>query len=359
MRYVKEAAQAIGRALRGKNGYHLVVLNSTVLPGSTQYGVMPVLEKESGKKCIEDFGLCYSPEFVALGSVIPDTFSPDLLLVGESDPRAGGELVSIYERLCENEPGVARMNFVNAELAKVAVNTYVTMKISFANTMADICEQLPGGDVDAVTSALGLDTRIGRRYLRGALGYGGPCFPRDNLALTYLARKLGQPSILAEAIDSYNRTLGDSLVEKTTDRLIPGGTVAVLGLAYKPDTNVIDASPGLELAKSLAGRGVKVLVYDPLAMENARRVLGDSVQYGESVDDCVSRADVIVIANPDREFGAVNPGDSQDGSRTVVIDAWRGLRGQLGDDGRIDYRAIGLGTEDPSLASRLAELWKD
>src|SRR5262249_6861907 len=156
------------------------------------------------------------------------------------------------------------------------VNTFVTMKISFANTLAAICEQLPGGDVDEVVRAIGLDTRIGARYLKGALGYGGPCFPRDNVALAYLARTLGLRAVLAEATDEFNRTIVPRLVDRI-ESLSVQGPVAVLGMGYKPDTTVIEESQGLELARQLAARGLNVLVYDPRTLDNARQALGDAV----------------------------------------------------------------------------------
>ena len=119
-----------------------------------------------------DFGLCYSPEFIALGSVIRDFLNPDMLLIGESDACAGDALAALYAQVCDNKPAVARMSFVNAEITKLAVNTYVTTKISYANMLARICEQLPGANVDVITSALGNDTRIGPKYLKGAVSYG-------------------------------------------------------------------------------------------------------------------------------------------------------------------------------------------
>ena len=136
-------------------------------------------------------GLCYNPEFIALGSVVSDMLRPDLLLIGESDTTAGDILERLYDVTCENRPAVQRMNFVNAELTKLAINTFVTTKISYANMLADICERLVGADVDVVTRAVGSDSRIGARYMKGAIGYGGPCFPRDNVALSALARSLG------------------------------------------------------------------------------------------------------------------------------------------------------------------------
>ncbi len=359
LRYVKQAAREIGNALRTKPAYHLVVLTSTVLPGSTEYGVRPVLEHISGKRCDEDFGLCYSPEFIALGSVIFDFLNPDLVLIGESDLRAGEQLAALYREVCANDPPVARMNCVNAELAKVAINSYVTMKITFANMLAAICEQLPGGDIDKVTSALGLDSRIGPRYLKGAVGYGGPCFPRDNLAFAHLASKLGQSAALAEATDSYNRAIVENLLEKVVSCIPQDGVVGVLGLAYKPGTNVVDEAPGVQLAQRLVNRGLTTVVYDPAAMENARRVLGEQVRYASSLKECVGESDVLVVVNPDREFDAINTEVLLVRSRPIVLDGWRILRHRFDYTARVDYRPIGVGKFDSRLVLRLKELCLD
>ena len=353
--YVLEAARSIGRALREKNAYHLVVLTSTVLPGSTEYGMIRVLEHESGKRCDTDFGVCYSPEFIALGQVIRDFLNPEFLLIGEYDERAGDLLASIYKSVCDNDPAVARMSLVNAELTKISVNAYVTMRISFANMVAALSEQLPGGDVDTVTAALGLDTRIGRRYLKGAVAYGGPCFPRDNQALAYLARQLGQRASLAEAVDAFNGTTNERLATRVLGMVPDGGSVAVLGLSYKPDSNVIEESAGFLLAKSLVGSGASVTVHDPMAMDAARGVLGDAVVYASDVDEAIKDKDVIVIMNPDRAYAGLDMATIP--KSTMVVDAWRLLRKQAGD--RPNYVGLGLGDDSQRLTRALAGMWTD
>src|SRR5580698_1367278 len=153
IKYVLDAVEQIGGALRKKNEWHLVALCSTVMPGSTGGQLLPALEAHSGKKCGVDFGLCYNPEFIALGSVIHDMLNPDMILIGESDARSGSLLEKFYGGVCESGPRIQRMNFVNAEITKISVNTYVTTKISYANMLAEICETLPGAEVDVVTSA--------------------------------------------------------------------------------------------------------------------------------------------------------------------------------------------------------------
>lgn len=353
--FVLEAARSIGRALRDKSAYHLIVLTSTVLPGSTEYGMVRVLEHESGKRAGQDFGVCYSPEFIALGQVIKDFLNPEFLLIGEYDERSGELLTNIYKAVVDNEPQVARMSIVNAELTKISVNAYVTMRISFANMVAALSEQLPGGDVDTVTSALGLDTRIGRRYLKGAVAYGGPCFPRDNQALAYLARQLGQRASIAEAVDAYNDATNERLATRVLSLVPDGGSVAVLGLSYKPDSNVIEESAGFLLAKSLVGAGASVTVHDPMAMEPARGVLGDSVVYASSLEEAIKDRDVIVVMNPDRAYAGLDLASIP--ATTVVVDAWRTLRKSAG--ARPNYVGLGLGDDNQRLARALAEMWTD
>ncbi len=350
LRYVLAAAESIGKALHHKDRFHLVVLTSTVMPGATGGEVMPALEAHSGKRCGQDFGLCYNPEFIALGSVIRDMLNPDFILIGESDPRSGDILAGLYRDLCDNDPPIARMNFINAELTKLAVNTFVTTKISYANMLAQVCERLPGANVDVVTSALGLDSRIGPRYLKGALGYGGPCFPRDNLAFTYLARRLGIQAVLAEATDRLNRAQVHRLIEIVTSRLPDGGRVGILGLSYKPQTDVIEESQGVELARHLLARGIPVVLYDPVAMDNARTVLGEGVTFAPSVEECARQADVVVLATPWDEFKTLSPVHlNYANGRPVLVDCWRVLDRQQFEP-MADYVALGTG---PCLDGRI------
>src|SRR5262249_16419800 len=222
--------------------------------GACRHGLIPILEKYSGKRCGEDFGFCYSPEFVALGSVIRDFLNPDFLLVGEFDGRAGAHLEDSYRVITANNAPVARMSLENAELAKISVNAFVTTKITFANMLADICARVPGGNVDVVSNAIGLDSRIGRKYLTGALGYGGPCFPRDNVALAFFANAVGATADLPEATDRINRSLADRMTSYVEAHATPGSTVAVLGLSYKPASHIVEESQAISLVKALVDR---------------------------------------------------------------------------------------------------------
>jgi UDPglucose 6-dehydrogenase len=348
LRWVLPACERIGAAIRERDDFHTVVLTSTVMPGATGGAVREALEQASGKRCGEDFGLCYSPEFIALGSVIRDFLHPDFLLVGESDERAGSALEEVYRRVVVTDAPVARMNFVNAELAKLSVNTFVTTKIAYANMLARICERLPQADVDVVTDAIGLDTRIGTKYLRGAISYGGPCFPRDNVALATLARELGAPAFVAEATDAANRDGIARLADLVEERLPADGVAAVLGLSYKPNTDVVEESPGLLLLSELASRGVDAVGYDPAAMTNAERALDGAGRLSASLEDAVSGADVVVIATAWAEFGSLRPALlEREGRGRVVIDCWRVLPPESAEHAA-EYVVLGKGELSPA-----------
>jgi UDPglucose 6-dehydrogenase len=318
--YLLAAIEEIGRALTDLSDYHVVVVGSTVMPGSCDGEIRETLERASSRVVGETLGLCYSPEFIALGNVIHDMLEPDMVLVGASDARAGDVAERLYRGMVDNDPPFRRMSLVNAELTKIAVNTYVTMKISYANALADICERLPGADVDAVTDALGLDTRIGRKYLRGAIAYGGPCFPRDNKAFATLTRDLGAEPLLAEATDAVNIAQTDRLARIVQSQLPDGGAVGILGLSYKPDTSVIEESAGVALGRILVEAGYNVHIYDPVATDAALAALGDAAHGAASAREVLDQSDVVVITTPWPEFADLPLADES--ARPVVIDCW-------------------------------------
>jgi UDPglucose 6-dehydrogenase len=318
------AVKSIGQALTAKQGYHLVVITSTVMPGSTGGEIRVALEQHAGRRVGPELGLCYNPEFIALGSVVRDMLQPDMILIGESDASAGDLLESIYARSCDNRPVIRRMNFVNAELTKIAVNTFVTTKISYANMLADICDRLPDADVDVVTKAVGTDSRIGGRYLKGAVGYGGPCFPRDNIAFAALGRGLGARTELAEATDVMNRYQIERVLGAIDARLPDPGPIGVLGLSYKPDTAVVEESQGVALVERLLDLGRRVIVFDPLATHAALGVLRRPVEAAASATECVQRSSLVVVMTPWPEFSRIPLGAyRRQGRRLAVLDCWR------------------------------------
>jgi UDPglucose 6-dehydrogenase len=311
-RHVEEACAAVGAALRHKRAFHVVAVTSTLMPGSGAR-LARMVAAASGKRPGEGFVLCYVPEFVALGTAIRDFLRPDVILVGEPDPGGGESLEALLRGVCENEPVVVRTTWASAELAKLALNAFLATKVTFANVLAQVCEGLPGADVDAVTAVLGADRRIGRAYLTGAMSFGGPCLPRDTAALAAVARDAGAPPGLADAALDINAVLLDRLVARVLRALPAGGRVGICGLAFKPGTDAVDDSPPAMLAARLAAAGVRVVAFDPMVTR------AEGIEVVPSVERCIAAADVIVLATPDERWTA-----AQLEGRTV-IDCWRTL----------------------------------
>jgi UDPglucose 6-dehydrogenase len=261
--YLLKAMQPVASAIReaGKKG-HIFVCSSTTTPGAVDGVLIPMLEKETGWKCGADFHVCYNPEFIALGNVVNGLLEPDMVLIGESDPECGTALEELYRRYVRNKAYIARMSIISAELTKISVNSYITMKISFTNQLRMIAEQFSKADINDILDAIGTDTRIGKKYLRPGLSFGGPCFPRDNRLLAYAARRAGMEAPLAEASDRVNELTKMELLKSTKAALPTGGTALILGLSYKPDTYITEESAGLHLAQNLKRSGYRVLVHD-------------------------------------------------------------------------------------------------
>ncbi|OFW06458.1 MAG: hypothetical protein A3I61_20115 [Acidobacteria bacterium RIFCSPLOWO2_02_FULL_68_18] len=352
-RLVLDAIASVGAALERGGAYHVVAVTSTVAPMSMEKEIQPALERASGRTVGDSVGLCYNPLFIALGNVIHDLTHPDLVLIGESDPRAGAAIEAIHRSFISERSQVRRMNCINAEITKLAVNTFVTTKISYANMLAELCERLPGADVDVVTGAVGLDRRVGASYLKGALGYGGPCFPRDNAALAAVAADVGANAELARATDAVNRHQLARLAQLVRARLVPAANrVGVLGLSYKTDTHVVDDSPGLMLANRLAGDGIAVTVFDPAANQAARPLLTRSIAVAPSLAACLDASDVVVVTVPWTAFREIPRLLAARPRRPlVIVDCWR-LFDRASLDGLAELVHVGRSPADTTVALR-------
>jgi len=337
---LKPACKKIGTILQEKRGYHLVVVTCTIMPGTMRNVVLSSIESISGKIVTKDFGLCYNPEFIALGSVIRDFLNPDFVLIGESDSKAGDLLTGIYEKLLE-DPKVRRMSLENAEVTKIALNSYVTMKISFANLLAELCEKIPGGNVDVITESLGMDRRIGKNYLKGAMSFGGPCFPRDNRAFSVAAKRYGIKMELPDVTDRVNQGHMEYVADLVS-RYCGSGKVAILGGSYKPNSDVIEASPSIEIAKHLVKKGIKVTIHDPVALKNIQTEYSNIFECKESISECLKGADVCVIATPWDQYKNLNADDFKEMNGSVIIDCWRILK-SIPSTSRFKLIQVGIG----------------
>lgn len=295
--FVIDAMKRIGEQIRlGITAEsHVVIIASTVMPGSMSGEIQTALEVASGRPLSNSLGLVYSPQFIALGSVVRNLQYPDMVLIGESDIVAGNLAEKLLRSVVRSDASFQRMNLVNAEIVKISVNTFVTTKISFANMLSEICDGLDGANVDVVTAAVGSDSRVGTKYLSGGLGYGGPCFPRDNIALAALGSQLGVDASIAVATDRVNDRQVNRIVEKVRGLGEQVRVVDVWGLSYKPDTEVIEASQGVQIATALSTEGYRVRIHDPLVPKSTPAL--KSLEWLESPIP-ESNPDVVILATP-------------------------------------------------------------
>ncbi len=329
-KYVESALKSLSKDLKkSSKKYHLFIISSTVMPGSIEKRFIPIIEKYSGRKLNKGFGVCHVPDFVALGNVIRDFLNPDLAVIGESDKFAGDQIAYIYGKLYENNPIMTRMSLISAEIAKVTLNAYITTKISFANTLANICEKIEGADVDLITKAIGADRRISPHYFKGGLSFGGTCFPRDTKSFIRFSKDFGIDAGLIKEVEKINKFQDDHLAEVVIKNIKSksASKVGILGLAFKPKTPVIVESPAIKLVGSLLKKGIKVIVYDSLAKEGAKEIFKDRIEYADSAKECLSKSNVWVIALPSAEFKDIDYRKLAK-KPTVIIDCWRILEPQ-------------------------------
>jgi UDPglucose 6-dehydrogenase len=324
--YLESALVSLAGALRASaKAHHTFVVSSTVMPETIDQTLIPLIARSSGRRPGQGFSVCYDPEFVALGEVIKGFQQPELIVIGEDHPGAGEMVEAVHRQVCKSQPKIFRMSLVSAELAKVSLNTYLTVKISFGNMLSNLAELIPDAQIDLITEALGRDPRISPYYLRGGPAYGGPCFPRDTMAFLALAERYNYDAKIVKAVEQTNELQHAHLLELVLKALeLCPGPVGILGLSFKPKTPVLIASPAMKLAEKLLGRRVKVVVYDPLALEDARSYLGNQVEYARSAQDCVDAASVCVVANRDSEYKRVIE-EYRGNERKFVVDCWRML----------------------------------
>ncbi|MEJ7860015.1 MAG: nucleotide sugar dehydrogenase [Pyrinomonadaceae bacterium] len=339
-RYVKSALKSLAEAFgKSSKKNHLFVISSTVVPGSTEKTFIPLIEQISGRKYKKDFDVCFDPDFVALGTVVKDFKNPDLVIIGESSPEAGARVEALHQQMCENKPKVSRMSIISGEVAKVSLNAYITMKISFANTVANLCERIEGTDVDAITNAIGADKRISPYYLRGGLAFGGTCFPRDTKAFMTISRQYDLDPILLAAVEAVNVEQNKHLANVVKKYLAEENKVSVLGIAFKDKTPVTEASPAVNLIQELVIDDVDVTVFDSLAMENAHAIFDDEISYSNSIEECLASSPVCVLTLTSKEYKEAIENYTPEKS-VLIVDCWRQI-----NPARLhnNIRLIGLG----------------
>ena len=345
--YIESTAREIGEALKQKDKYHLVVVRSTVVPGTTRNLVGKIITEVSGKVPGKDFGLCMQPEFLAEGRSIEDTLRPDRIVIGEIDERSGAMLQEFYEYFygdhLQNCP-MLRMNLESAELVKYGNNCLLSTKISYANEFANFAELVPNVDVAQVMKGVGLDYRLNSRFLNAGVGFGGSCFHKDVNAIKAWSKSKGYTSRLLEAVLGINDDQAIHIVDMAEQLAgkLAGKKVALLGLAFKPGTDDMREAASIRVVNELRKRGITDIIgYDPKANKTAEVEMGDKIKYAESIEEALKNSECAILITEWDEFKKLTPDDFKkqmktpnliDGRRVFDYDVFNRL---------LPFRAIG------------------
>jgi UDPglucose 6-dehydrogenase len=335
--YVYAAAEQVARAL---TGYAVIVTKSTVPVGTGRR----IQEIVHATRPDLEFDVASNPEFLREGNAIGDFMRPDRVVIGTESERSREVMRRLYRPLYLIEAPIVFTAIETAELTKYAANAFLAMKVTFINEMADLCEKV-GADIHDVARGIGLDGRIGRKFLHPGPGYGGSCFPKDTLALVRTAQDYGAPSRLVETTVAVNDARKSSMAMRVITACggsVRGRTIAVLGLTFKPETDDMRDSPALSIIARLAGDGALIRAYDPEGMDQARPMLPDSVRYCADALDAASGADALVLITEWNEFRALAPTRLADTMRGRVMIDLRNVYDPVAmREAGFDYHGIG------------------
>jgi UDPglucose 6-dehydrogenase len=293
--FVEDALREMAPRLRERDSKLLVVLVSTVSPGSVDGAVLPLLTRLAGGPCGSAYNFCYSPALIALDHVVLGFLQPDFAFVGEVDAEGADRLENYYRQVLMPGTPLRRMSAQSVEVAKLALNNFLTLKISFANLVGHLCSRTPGADAADVLDAMGSDSRIGARFLMAGAGFGGPCLPRDNAALAAALEALALPTALPQAALALNRTHAALLIEHFG--LNGLGRVGILGLGYKGGSRLADDAFAVSLANALHQADNQVAAYDPLLAEMDLRALDPAIRTSAVPDNSLAQLDALILTD--------------------------------------------------------------
>ena len=338
---IKTVTGDIGKLLSKNKRKPIILIKSTVIPGTMKNVVLPILERNSKKKAGKDFGLISNPEFLQESRAIQDTIKPHVVVLGGYRTKFMRKTEKFFSRFNPNVP-IIITNHQTAEMIKYANNSFLATKISFINQIANICQGIPDTNIDDVANAIGLDPRIGNLFLNAGPGYGGSCLPKDIKAIINLSSKLGVNPTLLTAVEKINKQQISNIVELVKQNIgkIRGKKLTVLGVAFKPGTDDIRDSVGIELAKRLLKLGAKITIHDPKALENARKIFCDNTKYVKSVSSALKDCQCAIIMTQWKEYERINNKTIKHMAKKFIIDSRRVLSNK---NLNAKYYAIGLG----------------
>ncbi|MBD3227441.1 MAG: nucleotide sugar dehydrogenase [Candidatus Lokiarchaeota archaeon] len=307
LKYIKETATEIAKILKKIDHYHIVVVKSTVVPGTTENIVLPLIQKGSGKKFEKDFSIAMTPEFLKEGNAMDDFLYPDRTIIGCTDQNA----LNILKKLFKPFGGeiLVVSNPRTAEMIKYTNNAFLATKISFINEISNICKLIDNIDVNEVAKGIGLDYRISDRFLRAGCGFGGSCFPKDVKAIVNFAKNYNYNPLLLNSVLEVNKNQAKIMINMLKEALgdLARKKIAILGLSFKPNTSDMREAPSIKIIRFLEHEDVMITAYDPAAIDEAKRIFKDKINYANSIIECIEDADACLIVTEWSEFKDLKP----------------------------------------------------
>ena len=341
---IKKAVTSIGIILAKTKKNPIVLIKSTVIPGTMQNVILPILEKRSGKKAGKEFGLISNPEFLQESSAIRDTKFPHVIVLGGYQTKFMKKAKSFFSKLHPNV-SIVITNHQTAEMIKYANNSFLATKISFINQLSNICQNTPGANIDDIAKTIGLDPRIGALFLNAGPGYGGSCLPKDMKALINFADRVGINPTLLNAVEKTNQNQMEniiSLIEKKLGK-IASKRITILGTAFKPNTDDVRDSMAIKLIKKLLKKKAKITIYDPKAIKNTMKIFGGKIVYAKSINDALNKSQCAIMMTHWKQFEMLNNNSLKHMKKKIVIDCRRILAKKELD---AEYYAIGIGKKE-------------
>ena len=320
LKFVNDAINQIIQVLKTKKTNHLIVIKSTVIPETTRKQIFPKI------KNLKNINLVVNPEFLRESLAIHDLLNPHVIIIGEENKNSGNELVRYYKKFYKKVPEIIRTDFSTSEMIKYSNNSFLATKISFINNIGNLCQKIPNADVKTIAYAIGKDPRIGPLFLNVGPGFGGSCLPKDISAILNFSKKIGENGLLFKHVKKINDDQPEQVIKllnkfQKSKRI---KVISILGLAFKRNTDDIRESVSIKIVKKLLKKQIKIKTHDPMAIENFKKIFGTTIEYYQSIRECLRGSDCCIILTDWNEYKRLNEKIFEENMRNVrIIDSRR------------------------------------
>ena len=339
---IKQVSKEIGKSISKNNKKPIVLIKSTVVPGTTQKIIKPIIKKKSRKIEGRDYEIISNPEFLQETTAIRDTTYPHIVVIGHENSKFLRKVKSFLKEIHPKTP-IIITNHQTSEIIKYANNSFLATKISFINQLSNLCQKIPGSNIDDVSNAIGLDPRIGKLFLNAGPGYGGSCLPKDISAIINLSNQLGVKPTLLNAVERINEFQIENILDIIYEKIgsINNKKISILGLSFKPETDDIRDSISIKIIDRLLKKNARIFVHDPLAIENTRKKFGNKISYSYLLKGIFDDSDCCLILTGWNDYSKIKNSEIMKMKNRLIIDSRRILKSS---NLKCDYIGLGIGT---------------